>query len=149
MEIDVIVVAPHAVYLIEIKDWGPYIQGNDQEWYLNKTRERKNPHRTLNYKCRVLLSLIEKVSADIPQKVWFQGVVVIARNNVVLELDGQCEYTTYAMNQSLIGYLSDPLQLSARRRVSENVAVPLISVTVLPLIDILIVSDSRLWRVEF
>jgi len=124
LEIDAVVIAPHAVYVVETKDWGPRIDGNDHLWYLNGNRERKNPHRGLNYKCQVLRSLVGKESADLYKKVWYQGVVVIARDNVILDLDGNCAFTTYPLDSSLMGYLKDPLRLSTPKKVNENEISP-------------------------
>ncbi|WP_309574031.1 methylation-associated defense system protein kinase MAD6 [Desulfoferrobacter suflitae] len=120
LEIDAIIIAPHAVYVVEIKDWGPRIEGNDHFWYLNGKRERKNPHRTLNYKCQVLRTLMGQAGADLYTKVWYQGVVVIARENVFLDLQGNCEFTSYALDSSLSSYLKDPLRLSTPKKVAED-----------------------------
>ena len=124
LEIDAVLIAPHAVYVIEIKDWGTVIDGNDKFWYLNGNRERKNPHRTLNYKCRVLRSMIGKSSPDLFKKVWYQGVVIIARDNTILGLEGNCKYTTYILDKPLIGYLKDPLYLSTPKKVDSHGVTP-------------------------
>jgi len=34
-EYDAIVVAPHAVYVVETKDWWGHIRGDDREWLVN------------------------------------------------------------------------------------------------------------------
>lgn len=124
LEIDAIVIAPHAVYVVEIKDWGLHIKGDDYGWLLNGNRERDNPHRALNYKCRVLRSIIGNESADLYKKVWFQGVVVIGRDKVVLDLNGNCEQTTFLLETALTSYLQDPLRLSTPKRVSNNEIEP-------------------------
>lgn len=113
LEIDAIVVAPHAVYVIETKDWGPLITGNDTSWYLNGERERPNPHRGLNYKCRVLKSLILQRSPDLTHRLWCQGVVAIARPNAELDLLGNCAAATFPFDVSLTNFIQDPMQLAA------------------------------------
>jgi len=44
-EYDLIVVAPHAVFNIENKDWKGRIEGDDNYWYLND-RQMANPLKT-------------------------------------------------------------------------------------------------------
>lgn len=105
LEVDLILIAPHCVYIIEIKDWGKTIEGNDQEWYLNGDRPRKNPHRTLNYKCRVIKSLLTKKAPDM-EKVWFQSTVAIARSDTQLDLYGSCAGCTFALTDDLVEFLS-------------------------------------------
>ena len=44
-EYDCIVVAPHAIYHIENKDWNGELIGDDNSWFVNSA-ERRNPHKT-------------------------------------------------------------------------------------------------------
>ena len=44
-EYDLIVVAPHAIYNIENKDWRGRIEGDDNYWYIND-RQKPNPLKT-------------------------------------------------------------------------------------------------------
>lgn len=105
LEVDLILVSPHCLYIIEVKDWGKVIEGNDQEWYLNGDRPRKNPHRTVNYKCRVIKSLLTKKAPDL-EKLWVQSTVVIARPDTKLELFGSCEKSTFVISNALIDFLT-------------------------------------------
>ena len=50
-EYDCIVIAPHAIYNIENKDWKGKIEGDDNVWYVND-REQKNPLKTARYKTK-------------------------------------------------------------------------------------------------
>lgn len=107
LEVDLILIAPHCVYIIETKDWGKTIEGNDQEWYLNGDRPRKNPHRTVNYKCRVIKSFLTKKAPDL-EKVWIQSTVAIARPDTQLDLYGSCADCTFTLSDELIQFLSSP-----------------------------------------
>ncbi len=107
LEVDLILIAPHCIYIIEIKDWGKTIEGNDQEWYLNGDRPRKNPHRTVNYKCRVIKSMLTKKAPDM-DKIWLQSTVAIARPDSKLELFGNCSSCTFALTDELIEFLTNP-----------------------------------------
>lgn len=124
LEIDAVIIAPHAVYVMEVKDWGSVIEGNDHVWYLNNRIERKNPHRTLHYKCQVLRSIIGDFSPDLFTKVWYQGVVAIARDNVILDFEGNCRATSYPLDRTLAGYLKDPMYLSTPKKVATDAIVP-------------------------
>src|ERR1700712_1439316 len=54
-EYDLIVVAPHAIYNIENKDWKGRIEGDDNYWYVND-RQRQNPLKTGRQKTAILAS---------------------------------------------------------------------------------------------
>lgn len=56
-EYDCIVVAPHAIYHIENKDWSGYLQGDDHAWFVNGA-ERKNPFVAAERKTRILASIL-------------------------------------------------------------------------------------------
>lgn len=58
-----IVVAPHAVYHIENKDWGGNLEGDDYAWF-RSGQEVANPHKTANLKSRVLASKIKSAHPD-------------------------------------------------------------------------------------
>lgn len=126
LEIDGVLISPHAVYLIEVKDWGSLIEGDDRTWYLNGYKEKPNPHRGLNYKCRVIQSYLAEYHPQL-RSVWVQGIVVIARDNVKLELDGYCKDLTFQLNSDLINYLQSPQRLRTppNKPVTPNCIVPL------------------------
>lgn len=52
-EYDCIVIAPHAIYHIENKDWGGHLEGDDDVWFVNGA-ERKNPHKSAALKSKIL-----------------------------------------------------------------------------------------------
>ena len=59
-EYDCIVIAPHAIYHIENKDWAGQLYGDDFQWTING-HERPNPLRTAELKSKLLKGmLIEK-----------------------------------------------------------------------------------------
>jgi hypothetical protein len=76
LELDVVVAAPHAVYVIETKGWGGEIQGDDREWVVDGTT-RAAPIRLTSHKARVLKG---KLVAEMPilQRVWVEPAVVLA-----------------------------------------------------------------------
>ena len=110
MEFDMVVVAPHCVYVIEVKNWGQYIDGNDYDWYLNRRFRVKNPNLATSLKCRVLHSLFAHSNSDL-SRVWIHGLVVIANDAVTLNLKGNCSKTTFLCNQGLLDFISDPAKV--------------------------------------
>ncbi len=124
LEIDALLIAPHAIYVIEVKDWGRQIEGNDNEWYLNGRRERKNPNKITKHKARCLNSFLTGKSPDL-RHVWCQHTVVIARPDTVLDLEGNCVWTTFRLDRALLDYVQSPTQLSTNWRIAENQIVPL------------------------
>ncbi len=56
-EYDCIVIAPHAIYHIENKDWAGQLYGDDFQWTING-HERPNPMRTAELKSRLLKNML-------------------------------------------------------------------------------------------
>lgn len=121
LEFDAILIAPHAVYLIEVKDWGNTIEGDDQYWYLNGHREFRNPHLGLNHKCRVVNSLLRKYNPEL-RNVWTQCMVIIARDQTVLNLQGKCKDLTFKLDQHCLQFIKTPrlLDTPPDKRIREN-----------------------------
>jgi serine/threonine protein kinase len=108
LEVDGVVIAPHAVYLIETKDWRGRIEGDDQEWLLDGTKERENPNHSINNKAKRLSGDVsQRKSYDIKNNVCFTHVVVIADLQTELLLSGDCAKTTFQCNDKLLQYLMD------------------------------------------
>ncbi|WP_280153257.1 serine/threonine protein kinase [Piscinibacter sp. XHJ-5] len=53
LEYDIVLLAAHALFVIEAKEWYGRLSGDDQEWLLNHTPKRC-PMWTVNHKCKVL-----------------------------------------------------------------------------------------------
>lgn len=62
-EYDCIVVAPHAIYHIENKDWAAQLTGDDEAWFVGG-EERRNPHKTATYKSKILNGKLVKKNPD-------------------------------------------------------------------------------------
>lgn len=97
-EYDLIVLAPHALYAVEVKRWRGGIEGDDHTWYVGPNRvPRPNPYPTANNKARVLKSRVENYQPALGN-FWVQAVVVIADDQGQLQLRGTardwvCRYT--------------------------------------------------------
>jgi len=88
-EYDLIVVAPHAVYVVEVKRWRGGIQGDDYTWLVARQHRRQNPWPTANNKARVLKSHIQRRQPAC-DPLWVEAVVAIADDQGSLDLRGHC-----------------------------------------------------------
>ncbi len=113
LEIDVLVIAPHAVFVLEVKNWGPCIRGNGRSWLINSTLERDDPLVGLHYKTRVFRSLIGAISRDYYRKIACEGVVVLTGNAAALDLSGLPAGAVFPVEDGLKNHLTgqtgDPL----------------------------------------
>lgn len=64
LEFDFLVLAPHALYVLEAKEWYGRLTGDDTEWLLNQ-RPKKCPLWLTNTKCKVLKTELGAVGNEI------------------------------------------------------------------------------------
>jgi serine/threonine protein kinase len=105
LEYDCIVVAPHAIYNIENKDFSGHLEGDDNIWYLND-KERKNPLITLRFKTSVLASTLKAHNTEWG-KAWIQSLVTLS--NPMQKRDGlwgQCIRATFLLDDALIKHIT-------------------------------------------
>lgn len=114
-EYDCIVVAPHAVYHIENKDWGGNLEGDDWAWF-RSGQEVANPHKTAGLKSRILASKIKNLHPD-----WQFGQILTAvtlsnPQQSKFGIDPQCECynQTFTLGNDLIEFLTRPDLISRR-----------------------------------
>jgi serine/threonine protein kinase len=72
LEYDVVVLAPHAIFVLEAKEWYGRLTGDDTEWLLNQ-QPKKCPLWLTDLKCKVLKSHLGGVSGH----VWIDPLLVI------------------------------------------------------------------------
>lgn len=108
-EYDMIVVAPHAIFHIENKDWAVNLIGDDNAWFRNG-QEIANPHKTAALKSKILASKLKNAHPD-----WKFGSIITL---VTLSHPNQSKYgfdpycacynQTFTLGQELVKFLSDP-----------------------------------------
>ncbi len=111
-EYDLIVVAPHALYVVEVKRWRGGIRGDDDTWLVGGQHHRPNPWLTANNKARVLKSQIQRrqpACADI----WVEAIVAIADAEGELSLQGRCRERVFRYTD-LVAFLTDREALGDR-----------------------------------
>jgi len=87
-EYDLIVIAPHALFVVEIKDWRGGIEGDDFTWVVAGEHVRQNPWLTTNNKARVLKSKIEALQPSIG-RFWVEAIIAIADEQSEINLSGE------------------------------------------------------------
>ena len=111
-EYDIIVIAPHAVYVVEIKRWLGGIQGDDYTWLVAGIHHRPNPWMTANNKSRVLKSALD---ARIPglKTIWTEAVIAIVDDTGQINLRGNCRDRVFRYTD-LPAFLMDASALKAK-----------------------------------
>lgn len=109
-EYDLLIVAPHAIYNIENKDWKGRIEGDDNYWYVND-RQRQNPLKTGRQKTAVLASKLREYEPAWA-RAWIQNMVTLSYPNTYApSLWQESAKLTFQLNEQLIKYLTDPEQV--------------------------------------
>ena len=111
-EYDLIVIAPHALYVVEVKGWKGGIQGDDYTWLVAGQHRRPNPWLTANNKARTLKSTMEKFQPGLKQA-WVEAVVTIVDDAGVLDLRGACRRRVFRYTE-LSAFLRDAAALEDR-----------------------------------
>ncbi len=107
LEYDVVVLAPHAIYVVEAKEWYGRLTGDDTEWLINK-KPKKCPMWLLDMKCKVFKSELGAIGGQ----VWVDPVLVIP-NGTKNHIGGNW----YRNVQSLTGSLTF---LQDKRRIKRS-----------------------------
>jgi len=101
LEYDFTVLAPHAIYVVEAKEWYGRLTGDDSEWLLNQT-PKKCPLWLVNTKCKVLKSELGPVA----NQTYVSAALVIPDRTLNL-LDGSWAPHVHSV-ASIIRHLQDP-----------------------------------------
>ena len=72
LEYDLVVIAPHAIYVVEAKEWYGRLTGDDEEWLLNGSA-KKCPLWLVEQKAKVLKSRLGASASH----VWVESVLVV------------------------------------------------------------------------
>lgn len=127
-EYDCIVVAPHAIYHIENKDWAGNLEGDDWAWF-RSGQEVANPHKTAGLKSRILASKIKNAHPD-----WSFGQIITAvtlshPQQSKFGMDPQCDCykQTFTLNSDLIDFLTSPWLVDRNPGMISNIQEELVN----------------------
>lgn len=119
-EYDLIVVAPHAIYNIENKDWKGRIEGDDNYWYVND-KQRNNPLKTNRQKTAILASKLKEQNFTWG-KVWIQNMVTLSYQNAIPpSLWQDAGKLTFQLKERLISYLTTPDKIGKQENEIDDV----------------------------
>jgi serine/threonine protein kinase len=105
LEFDFTVLAPHAIYVVEAKEWYGRITGDDSEWLLNQ-KPKKCPLWLVNFKCKVLKTELGALG----NQVYVSPALVVPDGTQSL-LGGSWASHVLCLT-SLIAYLQEPAKVT-------------------------------------
>lgn len=119
-EYDLLIVAPHAIFSVENKDWKGRLEGDDNYWYLND-RQKANPLKLGRQKTAILHSKLSQENLDWG-KVWVQNMVTLSHpSQTKAGLAQETLKLTFLLNNQLIDFISNPEKTGQK----ENSILPL------------------------
>ena len=115
-EYDCIVVAPHAVYHIENKDWGGHVEGDDWAWS-RSGQEVVNPHKSAGFKSRILASKIKNEHPDWQFDLILTAVTLSNPRQSKFGIDPRsvCYNQTFTLGEELVEFLTNPDRVCRRQ----------------------------------
>lgn len=103
-ELDAVVVAPHAIFVVEIKSWRGLIQGTDHDWYIPDPVP--SPIKLARKTAQALHSMVKRESFQAGQ-VWVQELVFLsATTNVGVK--GPASRDRVHTRQTILAAIQDP-----------------------------------------
>jgi len=113
LEYDVVVLAPHAIYVVEAKEWYGRLTGDDTEWMINST-PKKCPLWLANSKCKVLKSRIGPLTPE----PWYEPILVIPDGGQI-HVAGDWAYHAQTVTGA-IHFLQDRARLRRQANIVPN-----------------------------
>ena len=107
-EYDCIVIAPHAIYTIENKDYRGRLEANDDSWFCNDI-EKPNPIKSATYKSKLLAGYLKKKDHRYGLA-WVDAIVTLSslgQNKSGFEPGSFCDNKTFLLDNELVDYLMD------------------------------------------
>ena len=80
-EVDLIVVAPFGIYVVELKHWSGLIEIRPNSWLQNASFFKADPHKANNFKAKLLRGFYERKFPQFPS-IFFESVVVLTNPDV-------------------------------------------------------------------
>ncbi|MGC5397539.1 BREX system serine/threonine kinase PglW [Streptomyces sp. DT20] len=115
-EVDLLVIAPGGVFLIELKDWHGSLESRNGTWLQTQPRGRQvahgNPLHLANKKAKELAGLLEPELNG--ERVWVSEAVCFTDSSLRVRLPHHDQHGVHTVPQ-LIGALKEPPQFEQRR----------------------------------
>jgi len=100
LELDVVAICRYGVYVIELKHWTGNIQIRPNNWLVNNSFSRKDPHILNNTKAKILRGILERRFPQITDT-YVESVVVLT--NLDATVDGSSAPTSSIHNPTFHG----------------------------------------------
>lgn len=124
-EYDLIVVAPHAIYNIENKDWRGRIEGDDNYWYVND-KQRNNPLRIGRQKTAIIASNLREHNHSWG-KAWVQNMVTLSfPNTYAPSIWQEAGKLTFQLNDRLIDFITDSINVGKLESDIEDIQLDIV-----------------------
>lgn len=114
LEYDIVLLAGHALFVIEAKEWYGRLTGDDQEWLLNHTPKRC-PMWTVNHKCKVLKTELGALASHA-----HVAPVLVVPDGTAVRVGGSWKGSVVTLSD-LAKWLQDERNVPPQRR-GENLA---------------------------
>ncbi|NOK18304.1 methylation-associated defense system protein kinase MAD6 [Corallococcus carmarthensis] len=108
LEYDIVLLASHALFVIEAKEWIGRLTGDDQEWLLNHTPKRC-PMWTVNHKCKVLKTELGALATQA-----HVAPVLVVPNGTAIQIGGSWKGSVVNLGD-LAAWLQDPRNVPSHR----------------------------------
>jgi serine/threonine protein kinase len=109
LEYDIVLLASHALFVIEAKEWYGRLTGDDQEWLLNQTPKRC-PMWTVNHKCKVLKTELGALANEVQV-----APVFVVPDGTAIQLSGSWKGSVVNLG-GLAAWLQDVRNVPSHRR---------------------------------
>lgn len=116
LEYDILLLAVHALFVIEAKEWYGRLTGDDQEWLLNHTPKRC-PLWTVNHKCKVLKTELGALASHAAVE-----PVFVVPDGTAIHLGGAWKGSVVNLS-NLAAWLQDARNIPERRRGADLAAL--------------------------
>ena len=115
MELDAVVLAPHALYHLENKHWRGPLEGDQTTWFHNGVPDR-NPLRHARFKSQILASHLKEHDPSWG-RAWVETAVTLSYPHTAAgrQLDEVSRARSFGLDDSLLAYLQDPAQAKAQQ----------------------------------
>jgi serine/threonine protein kinase len=119
LEHDAVVIAPYGVYTVELKSWGGRIQGNRDRWTLADGTLAQSPIPLVNYKAKLLKSLLKSKRIDLDRDLHVQGLIFLSAGNATPTITP--DYADFVVTRpDLRAALTDRTRYDFRGALSDN-----------------------------
>jgi serine/threonine protein kinase len=109
LEYDIVLLASHALFVIEAKEWFGRLTGDDQEWLLNHSPKRC-PMWTVNHKCKVLKSELGALASQA-----HVGPVLVVPDGTAIHIGGSWKESVVNLSD-LAAWLQDSRNVPSHRQ---------------------------------